>query len=209
MLVPDDPGDITGVRNDIANVDGDEGPGDLQSTKAPLLVHGLEALLEGKDEGVGKPRQQRAGQDNRFAHEHLVRADHGNGKLVEGDSGVLDLIGTVDVGVLPRLAASLGLLVHDYGGAALGHEEVEGLGSGSEDELDPEVPVPREELLDGTTDHGADGCTTHRGHDNKSDGPLLIVWSVQVSDHAQGHASTSGAETTLLIVSMDAPVEYG
>lgn len=197
VLVPEDPGDVAGVGNGITNVDWDEGPGNLKSTEAPLLVHGMKALLEGKDESIGESREKRTGQDDGLAEEHLEGAHPCDGELVEGDAGTLDLVGAPGIRVLACLTAALGLLVHDDGGATLGHEEVDGLGGGTEDELDPEVPVPGEELLDGTADHGADGRTGHRGHDHESDGPLLVVRGVEISDHAESDTAASSTETTL------------
>lgn len=50
------------------------------------------------------------------------------------------------------------------------------LDSDTEDQLDPDVPSPREELLDKATDNGAKDGASNRGEDDEGDCVLLFIW---------------------------------
>ena len=143
LLVAPEPGEVREVGDGVGEVDGDEGPGLGEGAEAPtLLVHDGEALKEGEDKSVRETGQQRQAEDDGLAQQHVEGAKQDCASFLHRDAGLLQFVGAVDVGVLARLATLLGDLIHDDGGAGLGHKEDDKLDGTTEDELNPEEPAP-------------------------------------------------------------------
>lgn len=182
LAIPMDPWEVTRVGDEIANIDGDERPGKPESTEAPLFEDRRKAFLESKDKGITEARQERTAQDNRLAEEHLEWSCPSDHEFLAADARLLDLVGTPDL--LAVLASLFRFLVHDDGGAGLGHEEVDGLNYGAEDELNPEVPGQRQEPCDGSGNHGSDRSTQDGAQDDVADRILLSVGLVEIRYHS-------------------------
>jgi hypothetical protein len=71
------------------------------------------------------------------------------------------------------------------------------LGHSSEDELDPEEPLPIEEALNGTTNDAANTSTDARRQDDESERKLLVFTLVDIGDKTEGNTTTGGRKTTL------------
>lgn len=92
----------------------------------------------------------------------------------------LELVGSPDVvGLAVLLAFCTALLsdpVHEDGGTGFGDKDGVGdLDGSTEDQLDPDVPSPGEELFDETTHDGSEDRAADRGEDDECDGVLLVV----------------------------------
>lgn len=142
--VAPDPRQVNNIRDEISNVDRDDGPRGLEHAEIPRLVDGREALEEDEDEGIRKPGEQREEEDDRLADEHLKGPRPDLARLFQGYARDLELVGAVDLQPGGGLAAALCLPVDEDCAAALGGEEVDYLDRGAEYELDVEEPVPRE-----------------------------------------------------------------
>lgn len=152
---------------------------------------------ESEDESIRETREKRQAEDNGLADEHLERTKPDLARFLKRDTRGLEFIGSVDVGVLAGLATTLGLLVEEDGRTTLGHEEMDDLDNTTEDEHDPEEPLPCEESLNGTTNDTSDTGTDTRGQDNKGQGVLLLLGSVQIGDKTESDTTASSRETTL------------
>lgn len=198
VLIAYEPREVREIRDEVGDVNGDDSPGLTQDTPAPpLLVDDGEALEEGEDQSVGETGQERHGQDNGLADEHVERTDPNLASFMKRDTRLFQLVGAIDVGVLASLATSLGFLVHDDSGTAFGHEEHDELNNSSEHELDPEEPVPIEEAPNWTTDNTTNTCTNAGRQDDKRERKLLRVGFVQVGNQTKSDTTTSGRNTTL------------
>lgn len=143
MVVAPEPGPVEEVGEEVGGVDGDECPGYLQSSKAKVVGEGdVEGFEKGEDEGVREAGEEGKEEDDGFANEHFKRSEPDFAGFFEGDARFLKLVGAVDVGVFTCLAAPLCFAVDEDRGSAFGHEEVNCLYCYTEDELDPEVPLP-------------------------------------------------------------------
>ena len=145
--VAPEPRVVRKVRDEVCQVDRDERPSDSESAEAPLLVYGLKTLEECEDERIGETREQRQAQNDGLGDQHDPGTHPDGTELLERDTGCLQFVRTIDVGVLAGLAPSLGLLVEDDCCAGFWHEEVNGLGTAVEDKLNPEVPTPMQDCI--------------------------------------------------------------
>lgn len=159
VVVAPKPWEVGKVGDEVGQVDRDEGPRHGERAKAPLLVHRLEALKESEDQGVRETGEERKTEHNRLGDQHDPRTHPDRPNLFDRDARLLQLVGSVDVGIFTSLASALGFLVQDNGRAALRHEKVDCLRATVEDQLDPEVPAPVEESFDRTSNDTSDGCT--------------------------------------------------
>jgi hypothetical protein len=70
------------------------------------------------------------------------------------------------------------------------------LDSDTEDELDPDAPLPWQVLLDKPANDGTKDGSTNRRKDNECHGVLLVIRLEDIGDHAQGDRPTSRGQTT-------------
>lgn len=142
--VAPDPRQVDDIRDEVGDIDGDDGPRGLEHGEVPGLIHSREALEEDKDECIRKPREQRQEEHDRLPDKHLKWPRPDLTRLLERHPRDLKLVRAVDLESGGGLSAALGLPVDEDGAAALGREEVDYLDRGAEYELDVEEPVPRE-----------------------------------------------------------------
>lgn len=198
VFIAYEPREVGEVREEVGDVNGDDSPSLTQDTPTPsLLVDDGETLEEGEDQSVGETGQERHGQHNGLADEHVEGTDPNLAGFMERDTRLFQLVGAVDVRILASLATSLGFLVHDDGGTTFGHEEHDELDNSSEHELDPEEPVPIEEASDRTTDNTTDTGTNAGGQDDERERKLLRIGFVQVGNQTKSDTTTGGRNTTL------------
>lgn len=145
VVVAPEPRPVQEVGEEVAGVDGDEGPGHLQRAEAEVVwERDGEGFEEGEDQRVGESGEEGEEEDDGLADEHFEGAEPDLAGFFERDARRFELVGAVDVGVFAGFAAPLGFTVEEDGRARLGHEEVDGLHGDAEDELDPEIPLPGE-----------------------------------------------------------------
>lgn len=158
FLIAGEEGHKAEPGDEIANSDGDVGESDLNGAEAPLFVHRAVRLEESEDQSVGETGEKRQAEDDWLGEEHAERAQHGDGQLLGWqtlEEATADFVGTVEVGVLARLALLLCDAVKDASNAGLrDQEEVKSLSNDTEDELNPEVPLPCQILADEATEDG-------------------------------------------------------
>lgn len=184
-----------GVGYSVTDDDGDEAEPSLQRIEAPLLEDQRERLDAREDQGIRKPRQQRQEQHDGLEDEHLKGAAPDAQDLTDLKTVLQQLIGAVDVGILARLATPFGLPVDQDGGAGLGDDEqVQQLGCTTEDELDPEVPLPGQPLLDHAPEDGSNGGAPYRGEHDVGHREALLIRLPHIGRHAQGHGTPRGAD---------------
>lgn len=107
----------------------------------------------------------------------------------------LELIRSVDVGLLTRFAATTSFPVDQDGASGLGNqEEVTELSDTTEDELDPEIPFVVEVFFDETTKDGTKSAAGDGGEDDKGNSILLLVRFPHIGDHTKSHGATSRRE---------------
>lgn len=147
VLVAPEPRPVREVGDKVCGVDGNESPRDSEYPEVPLLVHRLETLKESEDQGVGETRQQGQTQDNGLGEQHDPWAHPDSLQFLGRDTRLLQLVRSVDVRILARLASALGFLVENDGRTGFGHEEMNRLSATVEDKLNPEVPTPVEDCI--------------------------------------------------------------
>jgi len=178
----------------------DEGEADLRRGEVPPSKNKGEAVETGEDEGIAESAEQGEEGNDGLGQEELVRSPHEleNVLGVEAlEEAAPDLVGTIDVQVLTRLAAASGFMIEKDGGTSLGDdEEVDNLDDDTEDELSVEDPAPVEVLGDEATDNGSSNGTGAGGEDDVEHGELLVLGTEHVCDHAQGDTAASRRETT-------------
>lgn len=182
--------------NDITDSDGDEGQANVVVVEIPLRVDETEGLDLHENESICEARQERQDQDDGLGKEHGEWTNPGVDELApcKALTEWLDFVGAPDV--LAILPALLGDVVDHDSGAGLGDsDQVQDLDKGTEDELDPDAPPPRQELLDESADNGPQNRATDGGKDDVGDGILLVVRVKHVGNHAEGHAATGRGET--------------
>jgi len=86
VRVAPEPRVVGEVGDEVGQVDGDKRPRDGQDAEVPLLVHGLEALEEGEDEGVGEAGEQGEAEHDGLGDQHDPGAHPDGAELFDGDS---------------------------------------------------------------------------------------------------------------------------
>src|SRR5699024_261098 len=110
-----------------------------------LLIDNRETLKESEDESVGETRKERQTQDDGLSQEHVEWSNPNLASFLKRNTRLFQLVGPIDVRILPSLATTLGFPIHQNRRTALRHEEDNGLSNTAEDELNPEKPFPRED----------------------------------------------------------------
>lgn len=115
----------------------------LLRRKPPLLIYRRIRLQEREDQRIAKSRKERQAKYDRFPYKHLKGPDPRFEYLsgIEPFAERPDFVGSIDV--LSLCSKVFGVSVEEDGRAGFGDEdEVEELGGGAEDELDPADPFP-------------------------------------------------------------------
>lgn len=195
--VPADSRNEKDPSKNVSHSDWNKCQSDLDGAKVPLLVDEGQRLDEHEDQSVGETGEQRQDQDNGLCQEHL----EGSGPCLEhffrGES-VLErdeLVRSPHVGVtiLPSLLCDP--VHHDGSPGFRNREEMKGLDSSTEDELNPNRPRPIQVGFAEATNNGTENGTADRGEDDESYGVLLIVSLPQIRNHAQGDGASRRRET--------------
>lgn len=146
VTITPEPGEVREVCEEVGKVDRNDRPGLSKSAEAPtLLVHDGETFEEGEDQSIGETGEEGQAEDDRLAHKHVEGSDPNLAGFFGRNTRLFQLVGSIDIGVFSTLTAALGFAIDQDGGTTLGHEEDDGLRHASEDELDPEEPLPIED----------------------------------------------------------------
>lgn len=161
-FVPPEDGPVQEVREKVRCVDRNERPSDLERAEPEVgRVRDSKGFQESEDQSVRESRQERQEQDDGFADKHLEWSKPDLARFLQRYARPLQFVRSIDIRILTTLTTSLCFAIHEDGRAAFRHEEVDGLNHNTEDELDPEVPLPGQVLFDwaadDSTNTGADG----------------------------------------------------
>jgi hypothetical protein len=162
-LVALDGGEEREPRDKVAYADTAECKTNSEGCKMPLFKHKRVRLQEHENDSIRETRKQGQDQDDGLGQEHAEWAHPSSQDLawVKSLFESPELVWSPDVDRLAVLLAFLATLlrdpVHEDGCTSLGDDDGVGdLDGPAEDELDPDVPAPGEELFDEASDDGTE-----------------------------------------------------